>query len=193
MTDQGVPSTYRCLPFPRLEDRGFSLRAVQQSDIEPIRQWRNAQIGVLRQAEPISEDAQNAYFAREIWPTLDKAQPRNILLAFSEGYRLIGYGGLVHVAWEHRRAEVSFLLEPEMERDRDAFSACFATYLGMIKELAFRGLGFHRLVTETFDIRPAVVAALEQAGFRLEGRMRDHVMIDGTPTDSLIHGCLDND
>lgn len=188
-----VPSTYRCLPYHFLEDRSFSLRAVQPADIEPIRRWRNAQIDVLRQRAPISEREQEEYFAREIWPTLNIEQPLNILLAYSHEGRLIGYGGLVHIAWDDRRAEVSFLLDPELARDTDGASARFATYLELIKQLAFQGLGFHRLVTETFDIRPAVVTTLEAAGFRLEGRLRDHVVIKGKRVDSLIHGCLDND
>lgn len=189
----GIPSAYRCLPYPRLDAGGFSLRAVQPDDIEPIRQWRNAQREVLRQAEPIGSEAQRAYFDRSIWPALDEAQPANVLLAFSEGDRLIGYGGLVHIGWEHRRAEVSFLLEPDLAGDEPAYRARFAAYLELIKELAFRGLGFHRLFTETFAFRNAHIATLEEAGFRLEGRMRDHVVIDGRPTDSLIHGCLADD
>ena len=45
---------------------------------------------------------------RHIWPDMPSLQPKNLLLAYMEDDNLIGYGGLVHIAWEHLRAEVSF-------------------------------------------------------------------------------------
>lgn len=193
MTEPAIPSSYRCLPYATLEQDGFALRAVQPGDIEPIRQWRNAQMNVLRQEAPITPEAQEAYFARNIWPSLDEDRPANILLAFLEHGRLVGYGGLVHIAWDDLRAEISFLLAPELARDEPAYCARFAAFLPLIRESAFEGLGLHRLFAETYALRTAHIATLEQSGFRLEGRMRHHVVVDGKPTDSLIHGCLDDD
>jgi RimJ/RimL family protein N-acetyltransferase len=192
MTYSPIPASYRCLPYATLERNGFALRTVQPADIEPIRQWRNAQMNVLRQTTPISAEAQEAYFAETIWPSLSESRPANILLAFLENGSLIGYGGLVHIAWGDRRAEVSFLLTPKLAGDEPVYGARFAAFLGLIRELAFQGLGLHRLFTETYAFRTAHIAVLEQAGFRLEGRMRDHVVIDGQPIDSLLHGCLND-
>jgi RimJ/RimL family protein N-acetyltransferase len=193
MTDASIPAAYRCLPHSTFEIGEFALRSVQPQDIEAIRRWRNEQMDVLRQSEPIGADAQTAYFETTVWPEFASERPTKILLAFSEGGRLIGYGGLVHIAWEHRRAEVSFLLQSELIRDARGYCARFSAYLGLIRELAFRSLGFHRLFTETYAFRNVHIETLEQAGFRLEGRMRDHVIIEGKRTDSLIHGCLADD
>lgn len=193
MTEISAATGYRCLPFNEMADDTCSLRAVQPKDIEAIRQWRNAQMDVLRQAEPISVEAQRAYFARAVWPAMEEAEPANLLLAFSEGEQLIGYGGLVHVSWPHRRAEVSFLLRPDLAANEGSYCSLFGAYLGLIKRLAFEGLGMNRLWTETYAFRDAHIATLEAAGFRPEGRMREHVVIDGRSTDSLIHGCLKDD
>jgi len=48
------------------------------------------------------------------------------------------------------------------------------------------------LFTETYDIRPRHVAILEMNGFKLEGRLIDHVLIDGKYIDALIHGCVND-
>jgi RimJ/RimL family protein N-acetyltransferase len=188
-----VPSTYRCLPYPRLERDAFAVRAVQPGDIESIRQWRNDQMDVLRQSVTIQPEAQSAYFARHVWPSFDDEQPAQVLLAVEESGELIGYGGLVHIAWEHRRAEVSFLLATELARDEAQHLTRFARFFGLMKEQAFEGLQFHRLTTETFAFRTGHIATLESSGFRREGQMRDHVLVDGTFWDSLIHGCLADD
>ena len=167
---------------------------MQDSDVELIRHWRNAQMDVLRQTSPIGFEQQQAYFANSIWPTLEQAQPTNILVTYHRDGRPIGYGGLVHVAWEHLRAEVSFLLAPELAADRASYAECFSVYLALIKQLGFSALGFQRLFTETYAMRTDHIAILERNGFVREGRMRRHVGIDGEFVDSLIHGCLrDND
>jgi len=189
---EAIPGSggYRCMPRAEIADGGYAVRAVEPEHIEAIRQWRNAQIDVLRQAAPISPQQQADYYVREIWPAKRLAEPRNILLIYLEDGRPIGYGGLVHIAWEHRRAEVSFLLDPAAVRSDAELAALFSRFLKLIKELADHDLGFIRLHTETYAIRHVHIATLEACGFRREGCLRRHVIIDGRPTDALLHGCL---
>lgn len=181
---------YACLPATPVTEGEFALVTVQDEHIEAIRCWRNAQIDVLRQAEPISPDQQVQYYAQQIWPSLNLAQPRNILVSYLRDGRPIGYGGLVHLAWEHRRGEVSFLLTPELAADPVRYPRYFALYLRLLQRVAFEHLGLQRLCTETYAFRTSTIEALEGAGFRLEGRLRRHVIVDGHPVDALMHGCL---
>jgi len=163
---------------------------VQDDHIEPIRAWRNAQLDVLRQSSPLTEADQRCYYENTIWPTLDHRQPHQILLSFFENDRLLGYGGLVHIAWPDRRAEVSFLLDPHGSMSEPQYGTLFTGFLSLMKVLAFTELGMHRLWTETYATRKNHVAVLEANGFQPEGRMRQHVQIGGAGVDSLIHGCL---
>jgi RimJ/RimL family protein N-acetyltransferase len=184
---------YACMPRERLGQGDLWVAAVRPQDIESIRVWRNAQIDVLRQKAPISREQQQAYYATQIWPTFDAPEPANILLGYHEADKLIGYGGLVHIAWEHRRAEVSFLLDPARMAAPDIYERYFTAFLGLMKRLAFEDLGLERLTTETFAIRVDIIRMLEAAGFRHEGTLRRHVWINGRPVDSLVHGCLKAD
>jgi RimJ/RimL family protein N-acetyltransferase len=184
---------YACIPDEAIRLGDFSLTTVQDSHIEIIRLWRNAQMDVLRQAQPITHEQQLSYYETQIWPTLADQHPANLLLIFLEGDRPVGYGGLVHIAWEHRRAEVSFLLQPELALNDRSYSRYSSTYLCLLKRLAFEGLSLHRLFTETFATRIGHISVLESNGFRPEGRMRDHVRINDRPVDSLIHGCLNDE
>lgn len=183
---------YRVMPNASLAADGLVLRAVEPGDIEMIRQWRNAQMDVLRQFEPISPEQQTRYFTTHVWPQKQKAEPAQILLAIERDDALIGYGGLVHLSWADRRGEVSFLLTPELERLTELVTI-FAAFLALMKRLAFEDLGLDRLVTETFDHRTRHIATLEAAGFRREGRLRAHVVVENERRDALIHGCLATD
>jgi len=184
---------YVCLPRTRIERAPYAMEAVQPRHIESIRQWRNAQLDVLRQAAPITAEQQQQYYATHIWPAMEQPRPANILVSYLRQGRLIGYGGLVHIAWEHRRAEVSFLLDPNRERDRAGHRIDCLNFMALVRELAFEDLGLHRLCTETYAIREYWIDLLVESGFRFEGVMREHVFIGGNPVNSLIHGCLRTD
>lgn len=181
---------YACLPREVFRCGDYRVRAVQDGHIEAIRQWRNAQMDVLRQGTPIEPAEQQAYFARAIWPGMAEARPETILFSLFHGDACIGYGGLVHIAWAHRRAELSFLLEPARARDEACYRADFPAFIHLMKEVAFAALGLNRLWTETYAIRPLHIGLLEANGLVREGVMRQHIWLDGRPVDALIHGCL---
>ncbi|OHE74666.1 MAG: hypothetical protein A2007_00065 [Verrucomicrobia bacterium GWC2_42_7] len=181
---------YKFLENYCLKSEEYELVSIRNEDMLLIKEWRNDQIDVLRQRKPLSDEDQRNYFREKVLPTFDQAEPEQILLSYLKNGKCIGYGGLVHLDWEARRGEVSFLLETARVSDRDMHSREFKTYLALIKQLAFKILKLHRLSTETFDVRPWHVAVLESEGFKFEGRLRDHVKIQGEYTDSLLHGLI---
>lgn len=181
---------YACMPQAVIRDGSLSISAVQPEHIEQIRVWRNEQMDVLRQTRPISIAEQISYFDTHIWRDMESPYPKQILVAIHEDGIFIGYGGLVHISWNDSRAEVSFLIRTDLMSDSASVDTIFSSYLGLIKHLAFRDLGLNRLVTETFAHRTDIIPLLEKNGFVREGRMREHVRVNGLPTDSLIHGCL---
>jgi RimJ/RimL family protein N-acetyltransferase len=185
-----VEQAYIVMPKPRLQDRELTLRAVQPADIEAIRQWRNEQMDVLRQSSLITPEAQQRYFAEYIWPSKASLQPPQILLAIDRHDQLIGYGGLVHIAWAYRRAEISFLLDPKLEHDTPLLTEYFTRFLRLLQTLAFEDLSLQRLTSETYAHRTRHIQALEAAGHRLEGRLESHVLVEGKPCDALVHGLL---
>lgn len=178
---------------PVLHDGSVVVRAVEPEHIEAIRCWRNAQIDVLRQSRAITAEEQVAYFERAIWPDKASDHPSNILLGLFEDGRIIGYGGLVHIAWDYARAEVSFLLATEIAQDEAVVSPLFATWLRQMQRLAFDDLGLSRLTTETYAMRALHLRVLDDAGFQREGLLRQHVRVGGRPMNAVVHGCLASD
>ena len=181
---------YAVWPGGEIAAGGLLLRPIRRQDLEPIRRWRNAQLEVLRQAAPLSAEDQQRYWEQVLAPEFGAAEPRQILVAAVKDGELVAYGGLVHIDWPSARAEVSFLAAEDIAADPPRYCALFGEFLAALKRLAFDELGFHRLFTETYDLRPHHVAVLEAAGFGPEGRMIDHVRIGGRFVDSLLHGCV---
>ena len=175
-----------------LSEKNLCLKVIQRDDIQSIREWRNAQRKVLRQNNIITKHEQIEYFENRIFNEYGSSEPSNILFSlFFEG-RLSGYGGFVHVSWENKRAEISFLVSPEIASNKDLYKDIFSSYLKLIKDIAKNFVGLRRIFTETFDFRCAHISILEDNGFIREGVMNDHVIIEGKPCASIIHGFINN-
>jgi RimJ/RimL family protein N-acetyltransferase len=182
--------TYKVLSAAEFSDGDILLRAVSISDIETIRLWRNSQMDVLRQKVEISAEQQVQYYSSHVFPERARIHPKQILFAIEKDRKLIGYGGFVHISWDDLRAEVSFLLDPTVERDVIAREKVFRQFLSIIKRIAFSDIGLFRLWTETYANRVSHIKSLELEGFCREGKLRSHNVIAQVPTDSLLHGIL---
>ena len=181
---------YACLASKKIEEAGYRLESVRAEDIELIRQFRNQQKKVLRQKNEISEAEQKAYFAKNIFPDFENQRPSQILLSFFSADQFIGYGGLVHLDWESGRGEISFLLETSRAQNPAQYERDFSQFLRLITRVGFQALGLNKIFTETYDVRPTHIQILEKHGLRLEGRLRQHISVEGQLVDSLFHGLL---
>jgi len=99
-------------------------------------------------------------------------------------------GGLVHIDWEHRRAEISFLLDDARAGDDARYAKEFLAFLQLVRQLGFDDLKLHRLFTETYAMRTHHISVYDSFGLQLEGVLRDHVRIGDKYVHSLIHGII---
>ena len=87
----------------------YYITPIRKKDIQSIRKWRNEQLDVLRQKKPISVKEQSIYYNKIIKKSFQQKKPSIILFSFLFKKKCIGYGGLVHINWKEKQAEVSFL------------------------------------------------------------------------------------
>ena len=87
-------------------------------DFEFLRVWRNQQKSILRQSNNINKKEQRKYFINFYKENCFSKKPLNIIFAIKEKHRLIGYGGLVNISWQNKRAEVSFLLKTSIANNK---------------------------------------------------------------------------
>ena len=180
--------SYKCLKEQSFADPPYIMMTIRDTDIFLIKEWRNEQLAILRQIAPLTDAEQQLYWEKVIKPSFQEEHPRQILFSFLHAGKCIGYGGLTHIDWNLKRAEVSFLLQTERSHHPQIYRKDFLHFLTLLKKAAFDDLQMHRLFTETFDVRPDHIAILEKFGFREEGRLKEHVKVEGHYVDSLIHG-----
>ncbi len=184
--------TYLCLAQNTFRNGNYSLVPIRDEDKYAIMQWRNEQIDILRQKQPLTKEGQEGYFTTTIANLFTQEKPGQMLFSFLENDILVGYGGLVHIDWESKNAEVSFITETKRNTDKEQFINDWRNYLQILKPLAKKHLGFDKLYTYAYDIRPNLYPALLNSGFIEEACLKNHVFINGQNHDVLIHSCFLN-
>ena len=165
----------------------YSLVPIRDEDKYDIMNWRNNQLDILRQETILSIEQQEHYFKTVVDKLFDIEEPKQLLFSFLENNKLIGYGGLVHIDWEIKTAEISFLTETSRNINADMFISDWVNYLSILKKVANDYLNFKSIYTYAFDLRPNLYIALQEAGFTEINRHKNHIQIDDKKVDVVIH------
>ena len=181
-------ANYRCLKQQEYTLGDYSIVPLRYEDMFSIMKWRNEQIYHLRQARALTKEDQQRYFDNVVAKLFDQPKPDQILFSYLEKGVCIGYGGLVHINWIDRNAEISFIMDTCLEKEH--FSEHWSNFLTMLKRLAFNDLGLHKIYTYAFDLRPHLYTMLEANGFRREATLSEHCFFQGQYKDVVIHSFI---
>lgn len=179
------PEKYKCLEINSFSEGAYTLVPIRYEDRMKIMKWRNEQIYHLRQNKPLTEEDQENYFQNVVSKLFEQEQPDQILFSYIKEGECIGYGGLVHINWVDRNAEISFIMATELEEHEFEFH--WTTYLKLIEKVAFVELKLHKLYTYAFDLRPHLYQAVENAGYKKEATLKEHCLINNAYKDVIIH------
>ena len=180
-----MSSTYKILKQQTFSNGKQSIVPIRMEDSETIRKWRNEQIFHLRQSKLLSKEDQETYFNTVVKSLFSQDQPNQILFSFIENDQCVGYGGLVHINWIDKHAEISFVTATHIEQDRYEYN--MSSFLGLLQEVATNELHFHKIFTYAFDVRPKIYGILEKCGFHEEAVLKGHCHFDGAFIDVIIH------
>jgi RimJ/RimL family protein N-acetyltransferase len=178
-------NTYRILHNQIFRNDKFSLVPIRMEDRYIIMQWRNEQLYHLRQDKPLTMEEQDNYFSEIISPSFSQEFPSQILFSLIQNNECIGYGGLVHINWVERNAELSFLINTTLEKGH--FNNYWRIFLLMIDEVAFIELGLNKIYTCAFDVRPHLYPILETNGFSLAKEEAVNVYSNCKDSKMVIH------
>jgi Acetyltransferase (GNAT) domain len=177
--------TYKCIDTQVFEQGRYKIVPIRDADKYPIRVWRNEQIEILRQKQPLTIAQQEAYFENVVAKLFEQDQPPQLLWSFLANNELIGYGGLVHIDWESRIAEISFLTQTS-RNDPPQYNQDFDCFLKLLIEMSI-DLNFYKLFAYGYDLRAYAYKSLIVNGFEREATLKNHVLINEKYCDVVIH------
>jgi len=165
-------STYKCLKNQKFEQGDFSIIPIRFEDRLNIMKWRNEQMYHLRQKKVLTTKDQDLYFKKIISTLFDQENPDQILFSFLDKEKCIGYGGLVKIDWVNRNAEISFIIDTDLEEKY--FSSHWSVFLKLIQDVAFRDLNLHKIYTYAYDLRSTLFDVLSESGFEKDAILKEH-------------------
>ena len=163
----------------------FSIIPIRYEDRFEIMKWRNEQVYHLRQDEPLTVKDQEKYFTEVIPPLFNQKQPDQILFSFLKDKKCIGYGGLVHLNWIDKNAEISFIMNTKLEKVN--FQYYWKVFINLIEEVAFTDLKLNKISTYAYDLRPKLYPVLDELGFIKEAVLKNHCLFNSKYIDVIIH------
>lgn len=179
---------YKALRKSSFQNGDYEIVPIRSEDRYNIMKWRNEQIYHLRQDKPLTKEAQDRYFDEIIPQLFHQEKPSQLLFSFLKDGKLIGYGGLVHINWVDKNAEISFIMNTELEKEE--FEWNWSKYLSLIEELAFEEMAFVKLYVYAFDLRPHLYTTLLNNSYFMDARLKNHCIFNGELKDVVIHSKL---
>jgi hypothetical protein len=172
----------------------YYIEGIRPQDWEAIRIWRNKQMAVLRQTEYIMAPEQinyaKAYYESQatycapqlLYSFFKRGKAGKIVQDYMEAievmstFSLIGYGGLVHIDWNLKVAEISFLMNPERKEDLLQYTKEYLIFLELLRDYTAKlGLMRWRFVTppKTGDPTRAIHVSIAREVFGAGWRLND--------------------
>ena len=179
---------YKALNQNIFSNGEYKIVPLRFEDRIDIMNWRNEQMYHLRQDKLLTEKTQEKYFKETISSLFEQQKPNQILFSYLKNDKCIGYGGLVHINWIDKNAEISFIMNTDLEENH--FHFYWSTYLKMIESLAFEELGFHKLYVYAFDLRPHLYEVLLSSGYFRDATLKQHCYFNDKFIDVVIHSKL---
>ncbi len=177
--------TYKPLQKQTFSIGDYSIVPIRDQDKYDIMQWRNEQIYHLRQNDILTKEKQEAYFKNVVSQLFEQAQPEQLLFSYLHNDKCIGYGGLVHINWHKKTAELSFIMATQLEKN--AFEKHWLIFLNLIEKVAFNEINLNQIFTYAYDLRPHLYPVLDKAGFKQIRKLKNKIIIDNQTVDVVIH------
>ncbi|MBK6363350.1 MAG: GNAT family N-acetyltransferase [Saprospiraceae bacterium] len=185
------PTSYKAIKKQIFSHQEYNIVPIRYEDRMLIKNWRNEQLFHLRQQNLLSDDDQNNYFKSVVFKLFDEKNPDQILFSYLHNKTCIGYGGLVHINWIDKHAEISFLMDTSLEEVHFEFH--WKIFLCLIEKVAFSECKLHKIFTYAFDLRPRLYPVILSSGFYKEATLKHHCFIDNKWKDVVIHAKLNFD
>jgi diamine N-acetyltransferase len=158
-----------------------ALRPLEPGDAEITLQWRQSARAALLRAGAETAEQQRAWIASR--PDTE----RNFIIELRDG-RPVGMLSLVDIDHVNRRAESGRFLIGEEDAVRGVPAAVESMLL--LYQLAFDELGLERIYGIVAADNRRMIKWQRYLGMQEEGRLRQHLFIDGRPCDVVCLGLL---
>jgi RimJ/RimL family protein N-acetyltransferase len=166
-----------------IKGKKVGLRAIEKSDLELLKQWRN--IPSFR--KNFREVRELNSFNQETWFEKTNKSPNDFMFMFVrlEDGELLGAGGLLYINWIIRSADFSFYIGFNEEYiDQEGYAEEAAD---LLIKYGFNNLNLNKIWMELYEFDSKKLTFFkEKFGFNTDGVLRENCFEDGRYWNSYI-------
>ncbi len=172
-----------------LKGKIIGLRAIEESDLEPLLAWRNRpQLRrYFREYRELSLTNQKEWFEKTV---RGESSLRMFSVIELANNRLLGCCGITYINWVDRNGDFSIYIGADDLYADDKFAIDAGRTL---IRYGFEELNLHRIWAEIYDFDEQKIKMFATLGFTLDGRHRESHFTEGKWCDSLFYSLLEND
>jgi RimJ/RimL family protein N-acetyltransferase len=167
----------------------IGLRAVEKSDLDVLKNWRNIPDfrKNFREVRELNSVNQEKWFEK----INNSSNDFMFTIEDVDKKKMIGAGGLLYINWITRSADFSFYIGDDNGYIEEKYALNAAT---LLIEYGFNNLNMNKIWMELYEFDSKKIAFFQDNfNFRIDGRLRDNCFEDGRYWDSLIVSLTLND
>ena len=164
----------------------ISLYAIEESELELIRSWRNNESLRIYFREVFELTANK----QRIWYDTISSQRKDIfyMMKLNKTNTPIGVVGLNYINWINRNCQLSLYIGVDgLYIDENGWALEATT---LIQEFAFNTLNMHKIIAEIYKFDILKKKLIIEAGYTQEGVLKDYVFANGKYEDSLVFSII---
>ena len=170
-----------------LKGKIVGLTAIERSDIEQLRMWRNdTQLRkFFREYRELNSDQQKKWFEKIV---INDRQTIIMSIRSLNNKKLLGCCGLVYIDWIHRHAELSIYIgykNAYIDKIGYAEESCI-----LLLKYGFKELGLNKIYSEIYEFDKQKKVLFEKLGFQKDGILRKNYFYEGRWWNSMIYSIL---
>jgi RimJ/RimL family protein N-acetyltransferase len=173
-----------------LHGEKIKLRAVERTDLERMRDWRN----LPEMRRNFREFRELNMLNQEQWFARISASPNDFMFVIerTDNQEPLGIAGLVYVHWVLRSADISLYIGAN-DIYIDGQGGFAEDTAKTLIRYAFDNLNLNKVWTELYSFDERKVALFQHLGFSRDAVLRDNAYEDGRYHDSYIYSLLRSD
>lgn len=172
-----------------LKGNKIYLRAIEESDLSILRDWRNNEDfrKYFREYKELNMNNQKQWFDKFV---VNDIKTLMLMIIDAKTDKKIGVCGLCYINWIHRYADLSMYIgDKSLYVDIEKNGFAWET-MDLLFDYAFNRLALHKVWCEIYDFDIKKKKLFDNYGMHQDGILRDNYFYDGKYMNSYLYSIL---
>jgi len=167
----------------------INLKPLSLEDVSPFYEWINDEVSIKYSLSLFQSMNSKDHIDNWFLSVVNDSKNFNQGIFLNDSNKLIGYAGICNISKSNRSGEYFIFIGDRQEWGKGIGSQVTR----LILNIGFGELGLNRIMLTVSEPNYAAIKAYQNAGFKLEGRMREACFRNNQFHDKLLMSILEDE